>query len=58
MGAYHVTYNGIGPRHNGRANLVYVDGHAGPMHIRDLAANVDDVWGEYLFDSNYWNDPW
>jgi len=54
-----LPFNGIGARHQGRANMVYVDGHAGAMHIRDLAANRGDVWGEYLFDENqYWIDPW
>ncbi len=53
-----LPFNGIGVWHDGRPNLALVDGHCEARHIKDLAANQDDIWGEYLFNHNTWNDPW
>ena len=49
LGAIGAKYNNVGARHDRRANQVYLDGHVELRHIRDLAANKDDVWGRDLF---------
>ena len=49
-------FNNIAPRHHGRANLSFLDGHADTRHIRQLATNEDDIWGRDLFGDDYQDD--
>ena len=47
------SYNGIGARHHRNANIAFLDGHAAPRHIRDLADNKDDIWGRSLYTGTF-----
>jgi prepilin-type processing-associated H-X9-DG protein/prepilin-type N-terminal cleavage/methylation domain-containing protein len=44
-------YNSLAPRHQGKCNAVFVDGHAGPCEITDAMKKSDlsdPFWGETL----------
>ena len=46
-----IPYNAIAPRHGDRmANMVFLDGHAGPMHINDLVDENRRLWGNDVWE--------
>ena len=48
---FEYIYNGIGARHRDRmANVSFLDGHAGGLHINELMDPDRRIWGEDLWE--------